>query len=185
MERPPKMPPSGPDPAAVPVAVGVSACLLGERVRYDGGHKLDHTITDGLGRLFRFVPVCPETGCGLPTPREAMRLEGNPAAPRLMTHHSRIDLTDRMLDWCRMKARELEGEGLCGFILKKNSPSCGLFQVEVYGDGGVAGSCSGLFAATIVEHFPLLPVEEEGRLHDPASREEFIQRVLDYRRERL
>jgi uncharacterized protein YbbK (DUF523 family) len=93
------MPTSNPDHTAAPIAVGVSSCLLGERVRYDGGHKLDRTITDCLGRIFRLVPVCPETGCGMPPPREAMRLEGDPAAPRLVTRQSRIDLTDQMLAW--------------------------------------------------------------------------------------
>jgi uncharacterized protein YbbK (DUF523 family) len=171
---------SSPEPAAVPIAVGVSSCLLGERVRYDGGHKHDRTITECLGRFFRFVPVCPETGCGMPTPREAMRLEGDPSAPHLVTHQSRIDLTDRMLAWCRMKVRELEGEDLGGFILKRSSPSCGLFRVEVYNDDGVVKYGSGLFAAAVVEHFPLLPVEEEGRLNDTCCREVFIERVFDY-----
>lgn len=163
-----------PEPAAAPSAIGVSSCLLGERVRYDGGHKHDRYLTDCLGRFFRFVPVCPEVGCGLPIPREAMRLEGDPAAPRLMTTKSRIDLTDRMQEWCRMKVRELEGEDLCGFIFKKSSPSCGLVQIPVYG--------SGLFAAAVTARFPLLPVEEEGRLNDPDLRENFIERVFTYRR---
>ena len=178
------MPTSSPEPAAAPIVVGVSLCLLGERVRYDGGHKLDRTITDCLGRFFRFVPVCPETGCGMPTPREAMRLEGDPDAPRLVTHRSRIDLTDQMLAWCRMKVRELEGQDLCGFILKKGSPSCGLFRVDIYGDDGEARNGSGLFAAAVVEHFPLLPVEEEGHLNDPFCREEFIEQVFGYWRGR-
>ena len=174
------MPTSNPESAAVPIAVGVSSCLLGERVRYDGGHKHDRTITACLGRIFRFVPVCPETGCGMPTPRESMRLEGDPAAPRLVTHQSRLDLTDLMLAWCRMKVRELEGEELCGFILKKGSPSCGLFRVEVYNGDGAAKYGSGLFAAAVAGHFPLLPVEEEGRLNDPRCREEFVERVFGY-----
>jgi len=176
------MPPS---PPAVPIAVGVSSCLLGERVRYDGGHKLHRAVTDTLGRLFRFVPVCPETGCGMPTPREPMQLEGDPDAPRLVTRHSRIDLTDRMLAWCRMRVKELEGEALCGFILKKGSPSCGLCRVEVYGDDGAVGYGRGLFAAAVAEHFPLLPVEEEGPLDDPARREEFIRRVVGYKADRM
>ncbi|KAB0665599.1 DUF523 domain-containing protein [Oryzomonas japonica] len=171
-----------PEPAAVPCAIGVSSCLLGEQVRYDGGHKHDRYLTDRLGRFFRFVSVCPEVGCGLPIPREAMRLEGDPAAPRLVTTQSRIDLTDRMQAWCRMKVRELEGEDLCGFIFKKSSPSCGLVQVPVYDGGGAAGSGSGLFAAALTARFPLLPVAEEGRLGDQGFREEFIERVFTYRR---
>ena len=164
------------------ITVGVSSCLLGEHVRYDGGHKHDRYITDILGRWFRFLPVCPEVGCGLPIPREAMRLEGDPASPRLMTRISRIDLTDRMLSYCTAKVRELEGEDLCGFIFKKDSPSSGLFRVKVYNNGVAAKSGSGLFAAAVARHLPLLPLEEEGRLNDPDLRENFIERVFSYRR---
>ncbi|MDR3578413.1 MAG: DUF523 domain-containing protein [Oryzomonas sp.] len=174
------MPNSSPEAAVAPIAVGVSSCLLGERVRYDGGHKHAPAITGCLGRFFRFVPVCPETGCGMPTPREAMRLEGDPDAPRLVTHQSRIDLTDQMLAWCRLKVKELEGVDLCGFILKSNSPSCGLFRVKIHNDGKATKNGSGLFAVAVVGHFPLLPVEEEGRLNARCCREEFIERVFDY-----
>jgi uncharacterized protein YbgA (DUF1722 family)/uncharacterized protein YbbK (DUF523 family) len=164
------------------IKVGVSSCLLGEKVRYDGGHKHDHYITDTLGRFFRFVPVCPEVGCGLPVPREAMRLEGEPDNPRLVTIKTRLDLTERMLDYCRRVAVELENEDLCGFIFKKNSPSSGLFRVKVYNRGVPAKSGRGLFADTVVKHFPLLPVEEEGRLYDMDIRENFIERVFAFRR---
>ena len=164
------------------IILGVSSCLMGEQVRFDGGHKHDRYITDILGRWFRFLPVCPEVGCGLPIPRESMRLEGDPANPRLMTGRSRIDLTDRMLAFCSAKVRELEGADLCGFIFKKNSPSSGLFRVKVYNNGAPAKSGSGLFAAEVARHFPLLPLEEEGRLHDPELRENFIERVFSYRR---
>lgn len=167
---------------STPVSIGISSCLLGERVRYDGGHKHDHYLSDTLGRFCRFVPVCPEVGCGLPTPREAMRLEGDPAAPRLVTHKSRIDLTAQMQAFCRRKVVELEKEDLCGFIFKKGSPSSGLFGVKVYNAGMPTRVGRGLFAAAVVEHFPLLPVEEEGRLHDMALRENFIERVFAYRR---
>lgn len=164
------------------ITIGVSSCLLGERVRYDGGHTHDHYITDTLGRYFRFLSICPEVGCGLPIPREAMRLEGDPASPRLMTGKSRIDLTAQMQAFCTAKVKELEGEGLCGFIFKKNSPSSGLFRVKVYNNGVAAKSGSGLFAAAVARHFPLLPMEEEGRLNDPNLRENFIERVFSYRR---
>jgi len=165
-----------------PLAIGVSACLLGEQVRYDGGHKHDSYITDMLGRFFRLVPVCPEVGCGLPIPREAMRLEGDPTAPRLITTRSRIDKTEQMLAYCNAKVAELEQEDLCGFIFKKNSPSSGLFRVKVYNNGMPVKNGSGLFAAAVVRHFPLLPVEEEGRLNDAAIRENFLERVFSYRR---
>jgi uncharacterized protein YbgA (DUF1722 family)/uncharacterized protein YbbK (DUF523 family) len=164
------------------ITIVVSSCLLGEHVRYDGGHKHDRYITDTLGRWFRFLPVCPEVGCGLPIPREAMRLEGDPANPRLMTGRSRIDLTERMLAFCTAKVKDLEGEDLCGFIFKKDSPSSGLFRVKVYNNGAAAKSGSGLFAAAVARHFPLLPLEEEGRLNDPCLRENFIERVFSYRR---
>ncbi len=169
-------------PVTAPITIGVSSCLLGEPVRYDGGHKLDRYITDTLGGFFRFVPVCPEVGCGMPVPREAMRLQGDPAAPRLVTINSRIDKTEQMLAFCRQKVRELEAEDLCGFIFKKNSPSSGLFRVKVHNRGMPVRSGRGLFAAAVVEHFPRLPVEEEGRLADPLIRENFIERVFACRR---
>ncbi len=164
------------------IKIGVSSCLLGEHVRYDGGHKHDRYITDTLGSYFSFVPVCPEVGCGLPIPRESMRLEGDPANPRLMTGRSRIDLTEQMLVFCTAKVQELEREDLCGFIFKKDSPSSGLFRVKVYNNGMPAKNGRGLFAAAVARHFPLLPMEEEGRLNDPALRENFIERVFSYRR---
>lgn len=167
-----------------PIVIGVSACLLGERVRYDGGHKYDSCIADTLGGLFRLVAVCPEVECGMPTPREAMQLEGDPAAPRLMTRQTRLDLSDRMLSYCSARMRGLEETHLSGFILKKGSPSCGLFLVGVFDPGGgQAGTGSGLFAAAVARHFPLLPLEEEGRLNDPAIREDFIERVIRYSRD--
>jgi uncharacterized protein YbgA (DUF1722 family)/uncharacterized protein YbbK (DUF523 family) len=165
-----------------PIKLGVSSCLLGEHVRYDGGHKHDRYITDTLGRYFTFVPVCPEVGCGMPVPREAMRLEGDPASPRLVTGRSRVDRTEQMLAFCETRVRELEEEELCGFIFKKGSPSSGLYRVKVYSNGMAKRSGSGLFAAAVTRHFPLLPVEEEGRLNDPDIRENFIERVFSLRR---
>jgi len=166
-----------------PITIGVSACLLGAHVRYDGGHTHDHYITDVLGPVFTFVPVCPEVECGMPAPREAMRLEGDPAAPRLITRHSRIDKTEQMLSYCQRKVQQLEDADLCGFIFKKNSPSSGLWRVKVYGASGRAvKKGSGLFAAAVARHFPLLPMEEEGRLNDPHVRENFIERIFACRR---
>ncbi|NJD90658.1 MAG: DUF523 and DUF1722 domain-containing protein [Geobacter sp.] len=165
------------------IKVGVSACLLGEKVRYDGGHKHDRYITDTLGRFFNFVPVCPEVESGMPVPREAMRLEGYAAAPRLMTRISRIDKTDQMLAFCQKKLAELETAGLCGFIFKKDSPSSGLYRVKVYDSKGMPAKVgSGLFAGAFASRFPLLPVEEEGRLFDAKLRENFIERVFSFHR---
>ena len=168
--------------STIPIKIGVSSCLLGEKVRYDGGHKHDRYLTDVLGRFFAFVPVCPEVGCGMPVPREAMRLEGDPENPRLVTIMSRVDKTEQMLQFCRAKVEELAGEDLCGFIFKKGSPSSGLFGVKVYGDAMPPKSGSGLFAAAVAKRFPQLPMEEEGRLGDPLLRENFIERVFGYRR---
>jgi uncharacterized protein YbgA (DUF1722 family)/uncharacterized protein YbbK (DUF523 family) len=162
--------------------MGVSACLLGHHVRYDGGHKHNRYITDTLGTYFSFVPVCPEVGCGLPTPREAMRLEGDPVAPRLMTRQTRVDKTEQMVAYCSAKIKELEQEDLCGFIFKKDSPSSGLFRVKVYANGQAQKVGSGLFATGMARRFPLLPMEEEGRLNDAPIRENFIERIFSYRR---
>jgi len=160
------------------IKIGVSSCLLGEHVRYDGGHKHDPYIAETLGCYFSFLPVCPEVGCGLPIPREAMRLEGDPGHPRLLTRSSRVDLTGQMLAFCARKVKELEGEDLSGFIFKKDSPSCGLRCVNVYHNGMATKNGRGLFAAAMVRNFPFLPMEEEGDLNEPSVRENFIERVL-------
>ena len=167
---------------STPIIIGVSSCLLGERVRYDGGHKHDRYLTGTLGRFFRLLPVCPEAGCGLPIPREPMRLEEEGGRVRLVTTRTRIDHTERMRRWCAEKVAELAAEDLCGFIFKKGSPSSGLFGVKVYRPGMKAKTGRGLFAEAVTASFPLLPVEEEERLRDPELREHFIVRVLAYRR---
>lgn len=165
------------------ITIGISSCLLGNEVRFDGGHKHDRYITETLGEYLNFVPVCPEVECGLPTPREAMRLVGDSNAPRLVTSKTGIDHTDRMLSWARKKVVELEKENLCGFIFKNRSPSSGMERVKVYDPNNVPKSIGvGLFARTFKEHFPLLPTEEEGRLHDPLLRENFIEQIFVYQR---
>ena len=108
------------------IRLGISKCLLGEPVRYDGGHKLDRFLRDTLGQYVEYVPVCPEVECGLGIPRESMHLEGDPEAPRLITTRMGLDLTDQMVSWAQQRVLELEREGLCGFIFKSNSPSTGL-----------------------------------------------------------
>jgi uncharacterized protein YbgA (DUF1722 family)/uncharacterized protein YbbK (DUF523 family) len=165
------------------IILGISSCLLGNNVRYDGGHALDRYLTDTLGRFVTYVPVCPEVACGFSTPREALRLVGDPAAPRLVTVHTGQDHTARMLSWARGKVAELEKENLCGFIFKSRSPSSGMERVKVYDEHGVPVKKGvGLFARVFMEHFPLLPVEDEGRLHDPALRENFIERIFTFQR---
>jgi len=168
---------------ALPIAIGISACLLGEPVRFDGGHKKDPYITEVLGRHFSWVPVCPEMELGLGTPRETLRLVGDARRPRMVASRSGTDLTEAMSTYSGARLRELAGQGLSGYILKRASPSCGMERVKVYGDGGVpAGAGSGLFARALMEAFPLLPIEEEGRLNDLRLRDNFITRVFSYRR---
>jgi uncharacterized protein YbgA (DUF1722 family)/uncharacterized protein YbbK (DUF523 family) len=163
--------------------IGVSSCLLGNKVRFDGGHKHDPYITGTLAQYFTFVPVCPEVECGLPIPREAMRLVGDPAAPALVTNKTGVDHTERMTNWARRRVAELEAEDLCGFIFKNRSPSSGMERVKVYDRNNVPqNSGVGMFARIFMEHFPLLPVEEEGRLHDMRLRENFIESIFVYRR---
>lgn len=163
--------------------MGISTCLLGMPVRYDGGHKLDHYLRDTLGRHVDFVPVCPEVECGFGVPREAMRLVGDAESPKLMTTRTKVDLTGRMAAWASKRVRELEEEGLCGFILKSGSPSSGMERVKVYDEkGGGVKNGTGLFARAFMDHFPDVPVEDEGRLHDPVLRENFIERVFTFYR---
>jgi uncharacterized protein YbgA (DUF1722 family)/uncharacterized protein YbbK (DUF523 family) len=165
------------------VKIGISSCLLGNHVRYDGGHKLDRFLVDTLGRYLDYVPVCPEVEVGFPVPREALRLEGDPTAPRLVTVQTKEDHTERMTAWARKRVKALEGEVLCGFIFKSNSPSSGMEWVKVYNDKGMAEKRgTGLFARMFMDHFPLVPVEDEGRLHDPRLRESFIESIFTLKR---
>jgi uncharacterized protein YbgA (DUF1722 family)/uncharacterized protein YbbK (DUF523 family) len=165
------------------IRVGISACLLGQEVRFDGGHKRDRYITDTLGRFFEWVPVCPEVEMGLGTPRETLRLEGDPEAPRLVFGKTRGDMTDQMQIWTRPRLETLAEADLSGYILKSDSPSCGMERVRVYGAGGVPSRDGvGIYARMLMERFPLLPVEEEGRLHDLPIRENFVERMFCYRR---
>jgi uncharacterized protein YbgA (DUF1722 family)/uncharacterized protein YbbK (DUF523 family) len=161
------------------IKLGISTCLLGENVRFDGGHKLDRFLTDTLGQYVEYVPVCPEVECGLPVPRESMHLEGDLDSPRLVTSRTKQDMTERMVNWARRRVVELEKEGLMGFIFKSDSPSSGMERVRVYNEKGMpAKKGVGMFAKAFMEHFPLLPVEDEGRLHDPRLRDNFIERIF-------
>ncbi len=165
------------------IKIGISPCLLGEKVRYDAGHKLDRYVTDTLGHYFEWVPVCPEVEYGLPVPREPMRLVGNPDSPRLMTIRTGIDHTDGMLKWAEKKLKELEEEELCGFIFKSRSPSSGIGGVKVYTPSGMPSQRGiGLFGRAFMNKFPVIPVIDDGRLHDPGLRENFIERVFVYKR---
>ncbi|OPY79338.1 MAG: hypothetical protein A4E65_01933 [Syntrophorhabdus sp. PtaU1.Bin153] len=164
------------------IRIGVSTCLLGEKVRYDGGHQHDHYITETLGRYFEYIPVCPEVEYGLPVPREPMHLVGNPGMPRLITIKTGIDHTDGMVTWADRRLKELRKEGLCGFIFKSKSPSSGMQGVKVYTSAGMPTRKGvGIFARAFMQCFPLLPVVDDGRLHDPILRENFVERVFAYR----
>lgn len=163
------------------IRVGVSACLLGEPVRYDGGHKRSVVLVELLGPRFTWVPVCPEIEIGLGAPREPVRLAGDPRAPRLRSVQSARDLTSEMTAYAQRRAQELAALHIAGYVLKSASPSCGLRDVPVWGDGGANRASRpgrGLFAAALTAAWPGLPVAEEGDLAEPAAREDFVARVL-------
>ena len=162
-----------------PVRVGISSCLLGEQVRYDGGHKRDAFLTDELARHVEFVPLCPEVEIGLGVPRPTLRLERRGDDVRMVVTESGEDLTERMGSWAQGAAERIAAAGLDGYVLKKSSPSCGMERVKVYDENGApARGGRGLFAAALMERLPLLPVEEEGRLRDARLREHFVARIF-------
>jgi uncharacterized protein YbgA (DUF1722 family)/uncharacterized protein YbbK (DUF523 family) len=168
-----------------PIRIGISTCLLGRQVRYDGGHKRDRFLTDVLAPFVEWVPVCPEVEMGLGVPREPIRLAREGQEVRLVAERSGADHTRTMAAFARRRVRELEEEELCGYVLKKDSPSCGMERVRVWGQGvGPRREGVGAFAAVLLDRLPSLPVEEEGRLHDAALRENWIERVFAYRRVR-
>jgi uncharacterized protein YbgA (DUF1722 family)/uncharacterized protein YbbK (DUF523 family) len=166
-----------------PLRLGVNSCLLGEKVRYDGQHKRDRFLTDVLGHYLEFVPVCPEVECGFGVPRESLRLVGDVERPRMVTSRTGVDVTDRMEGWARERVEQLESEDLCGFVFKSKSPSNGMERVRVYGPKGQpVRKGVGIFARIFMETFPLLPVEEEGRLRDAGLRERFIEAIFTMKR---
>jgi uncharacterized protein YbbK (DUF523 family) len=165
-----------------PIRIGISACLLGEEVRFDGGHKRDPFLTDVLSPHVEWVRVCPEVEVGMGTPRETLRLVREGDGTRAHGHDShRRGLDGDMVRWSRTRLEQLAAEQLSGYVLKKDSPSCGMERVKVYGGAGMPQrSGRGLFAEALLTRFPNLPVEEEGRLSDPRLRENFIERVFAY-----
>ncbi|MHC5012029.1 MAG: YbgA family protein [Planctomycetota bacterium] len=180
------------EPGPSEIRLGVSACLLGQPVRVDGGHKRNRFLVEELGPYVTWVPVCPEVEIGLGTPRPALRLvrgEVDPnrpsgrAPPRLVGSKNGDDVTARMETWGEKRLPELASAGLHGFVFKKDSPTCGLFRVRVYDENGAPSKDGrGLWADAFARRFPLLPAEEEGRLNDPHLRENFITRVFTYAR---
>jgi uncharacterized protein YbgA (DUF1722 family)/uncharacterized protein YbbK (DUF523 family) len=167
----------------LPLRLGVSSCLLGNAVRFDGGHKRDRFVTDLLGGFVEWVPVCPEVEVGMGTPRPALRLVGGADGVRMVEIQSGRDHTRPMQRYSSRRVRALRGLDLCGYILKKDSPSCGMARVKIYGAKAMPRRDGrGLYASALMEAYPNLPVEDEGRLNDPKLRENFIERVFAYRR---
>ncbi|MBD3422265.1 MAG: DUF1722 domain-containing protein [Chitinivibrionales bacterium] len=166
------------------INIGISSCLLGEKVRYDGGHKRERYLTDVLGKYVTWVPVCPEHECGLSIPRESMRLVRTENGIRLVTTRTKKDHTDKMTSWAGKRIRKLQTEDLCGFIFKTKSPSSAMKDAKVYSaKGGMAEKkMAGLFAGMVMDKMPYLPCEDEGRLNDDTLRENFIERVFVFAR---
>jgi uncharacterized protein YbgA (DUF1722 family)/uncharacterized protein YbbK (DUF523 family) len=165
------------------IRIGISSCLLGERVRWDGGHKRDLFLVSELGRFVEWLPVCPEVESGMGVPRPSVRLVREGEEVRVVENETGRDHTRAMRAYARRRAAELQEEDLCGYVLKKDSPSCGMERVRVYRTGAPAARDGrGLFAEALLEAMPWLPVEEEGRLNDAPLRENFIERVFAYRR---
>ena len=165
--------------------VGISSCLLGRKVRYDGQHKRDPFLVDVLGAFVEWVPVCPELEAGMGVPREPIRLVGHPGGLRVIAERSGTDHTETMRAYAERRVAELAQDDLSGYVTKKDSPSCGMERVRVYGaraGGPPRRDGVGTFARALLERMPLLPVEEEGRLRDPALRESFIERVFAFAR---
>ena len=163
--------------------LGISACLLGHKVRFDGGHKREQFLTELLGQFVEWIPICPEVEVGMGVPRESVRLVGTLANPSMIAEKSGKDWTEPMRRFAAMRVRHLAENNLSGYVLKKDSPSCGMERVRVYNPKGMAERQGrGLFAAALMSQRPLLPVEEEGRLNDLKLRENFIERVFAYHR---
>src|SRR4051812_42607744 len=157
------------------IRIGISACLLGDEVRYDAQHKRDAFLTETLGPLVEWVKVCPEVESGMGTPREPIRLVAQGTSIHLRGVSSHRDHTASMTAYSTARVAALSHEDLCGYVLKKDSPSCGMTRVKVYGDKGrPSREGVGLFAQALLARFPQLPVEEEGRLSDPRLRDNFI-----------
>ena len=163
--------------------LGISACLLGQKVRYDGGDKRDRFLTDTFGLHVEWIPVCPELEVGMGVPREPVRLVGNVSDYRMVAERSGKDWTSAMQHFGARRVRVLKELKLSGYIFKKDSPSCGMERVRVYNRDGIATRAGrGIFAGAVMSELPLLPVEEEGRLNDPILRENFVERIFAYHR---
>ena len=169
------------------IKIGMSSCLLGEEVRWDGDHKHDQYVRDVLGSYFDYVSICPEVDVGMGVPRETVALYGTLENPKMITKRSKTDWTKKMNHYTKDRIHELTKENLCGYVFKSKSPSCGIDKVPIYSEFGSSRMRhgSGMFASSFVKVFPLVPVEDEGRLHDPVIRENFIVRIFCFHRLQL
>ncbi len=160
------------------IVVGISSCLLGEKVRFDSGHKQSSYVNKELVDYFEFVSICPEVGMGLPVPRPTIRLITNEERIALVdTKDYTRDHTDGMMRFTREKVAEIKDTEMCGYIVCAKSPSCGMERVKVYGNGHASTDGIGLYTKHLMEQMPWLPVEEDGRLNDPVLKENFISRI--------
>ncbi len=164
--------------------VGISSCLLGENVRYNGKIKLDPTVKFELGKTVSFIPVCPETESGMPVPREPMDLFQTGGSIRMITLESRIDMTGVMEEWIKKKLDELSEIKICGFVFKARSPSCAMNSALLHAEFSLERNGEGLFAKAFIERFPSLPVEEGEKLHDPVRRDSFLKKVFSIHKAR-
>lgn len=168
---------------SLPIKIGISACLLGEKVRFDGGHKHDRYLTDILGNFFEFVPSCPEVEIGMGVPRDSVRLVNVSQSIRLIGPKTGTDWTDKMISYSAKLVKKLTSVNFSGYILKSDSPTCGMERVRIYNKDGIPNKNGrGLFAEVFIKENPLIPVEEEGRLNDAKIRENFITRIFSYNR---
>jgi len=169
------------------IKIGVSSCLLGEEVRWNGGHKKDRYVQGILDNYFDYVPTCPEVDVGMGVPRETVALYGTLEKQKMITKESQTDWTKKMTRFKKDRIRELRKENICGYVFKSDSPSCGIGKVPIYSDfsSSRVRHGFGMFASSFIKAFPLFPVEDEGRLHDQATRENFIVRVFCFHRLQL
>ncbi len=165
------------------IPIGISSCLLGQSVRYDGGHKRSSLLVDELGKYFEYLPFCPEVAVGLGTPRSPIRLTGTPSHPRAVeVRIDGIDVTEKLADYARWVVETCPR--ISGYVFKAGSPSCGMAGIQVYDEQGIPSeTSSGVYACIVMQAWPSMPVEEEGRLRDPAIRGRFVERVYAYNRQ--
>ena len=166
------------------IKIGVSSCLLGEKVRWNGDHKQDRYVRDALGKYFEYIPTCPEVEVGMGTPRETVALYGTLEKPRMIGKKTQTDWTKKINKYTKDRVSELAKHDLCGYIFKSKSPSCGTGRVNIYSEfgGTKARHGLGIFASAFIKTLPLVPVEDEGRLHDSRIKENFIIRVFCFYR---